>query len=183
MLSLLSILDAALVLYSLNEKEDWKLAFNPERRRILIEDGKKQNDIWMYQIFIENAIKAGTLPAKAQSRGKSANKKMLERLEVPSEIHDLIDQHNYWIKIEDFFTFLETSSSPNKDYAHGRDALARLVCALIDPNELNEKNLNEYLAHKIETAEQKLKVSLKLGDNTLKGCCQEILDNYAMVQT
>lgn len=180
---LLSILDAALVCYFLYTKQDYRLAFNPESKLMVFSDEKDKNQLCMHQVCIENAIKAGVLPAKAQSRGKLANKKMLERCEVPSEIHDLFDQNNYWITIEDLFTFLETSSSPNKDYAHGRDALARLVCALIDPNELNEKNLNEYLAQKIETAEQKLKVSLKLGDNTLKGCCQEILDNYAMVQT
>lgn len=180
MLNLLSILDAALVLYSLNEKEDWKLAFNPERRRILIEDEKKQNDIWMFQIFIENAIKAGKLPAFEKSKGKSVDKKIFERLEIPSDMLDFIPQYNYWIKLEDFFVFIETAPSMMKEYAHGRDALVRLLCAVIDHDALNEKKLNEHLAHKIETAEQNLAVDLKLGDNTLKGCCREILDNLIL---
>jgi CRISPR/Cas system-associated endonuclease Cas3-HD len=79
---------------------------------------------------------------------------------------------------------MERPSVIPKYYSHRRDALARLLCALIDEDKLNEKELNEYLAHKIETAETTtLNANLKLAENTLKGCCREILETFSTIKT
>jgi hypothetical protein len=183
MLSLLSPADAALVVYCTTKLKDWQLAFDPMNKQKIYNEEKERNQVWMYQAFIQNAIQSGELPAMQKPKGRAADKKVFERLEIPSELLDAIPQYDYWITLEDLFAFMERAPGiSTKDYAHGRDALARLLCSLIDNDALNEKDINEHLAHKIETAEQNLNSNLKLGDNTLKGCCREILDALSAIK-
>ncbi|MDP3009080.1 MAG: hypothetical protein Q8N30_08430 [Methylococcales bacterium] len=94
-----------------------------------------------------------------------------------------ITQYTYWITQEDFFVFLERPSIISKDYPHGREALVRLLCTLIDSEKLNEEDIIDYLTHAIETAEIKLSLNLKLADNTLKSCCREILETCSAIKT
>jgi len=183
MLRLLSPADARLVIYCATIQKDWQLAFDPMNKQKIYNDEKERNQLLMNQAFIQNAIQSGELPAMQKPKGKSADKKLFEKLEIPSEMHDAMQQYDYWITLEDLFVLMERPSVILKDYAHGRDALARLLCALIDKDKLNEKDINEYLAHKIETAEETTQnAKLKLGDNTLKGCCREILDTLSAIK-
>lgn len=133
MLSLLSITDAAYVVYCMAIQKDWQLAFNPMIKQEIITDEKKRNQLCMYEKFIENAIKAVELPALQKPKGRTEDKKLFERVEkssnIPAEmpLDDLLDvlpQYDYWITQEDFWVFIERPSVISKDYAHGRDALA-----------------------------------------------------------
>lgn len=184
MLSLLSTTDAALVVYYTAVQNDWQLAFDPMNKQEILKDEKKRIYFLMYQTYIQNAIQSGELPAMQKPKGKSADKKLFEKLDIPRDMLEAIPQYDYWITQEDLFVFMERTPVISKDYTHGRDALARLLCALIDKDALNEKDINEYLAHKIETAEKTtLNAKLKIGDNTLKGCCREILDTLTTIKS
>lgn len=184
MLSLLSLNHAALVLYHLGNKQEWQLAFNPMKSEEIFGVEKERNKVWMYETFIKNAILAEELPALKKAKGKPADKKLFSKLDIPDEFQEMLPQHDYWVTYENLFEFIERPSALPLEYAHGRDALARLLCAIIDNSELSKndpQSLNEHLAHKIESAGVELNTSLKLGDNTLKGCCREILDTYSSI--
>ena len=182
MLKLLSIDQATLIVYCSIKQKAWQLAFDPINKQKIYEDEKERNQLLMYQVFIQNAILSGELPTMQKPKGKSADKMENEWSEFPSNMIDVVQQYDYWITLEDLFVFMDRPSVISKNYAHGRDALARLLCALIEHYALNEKDLNEYLVHKLEIVEQTLNMKLKLGDNTLKGCCREILDALPAIQ-
>jgi hypothetical protein len=182
MLRLLSTFDAALICYCVYEaKKEWKLSFTPEIKSSL-QDTNVMRDVLMYQTFLENAIKANEVPALKKAKGRPADKKIFNKLEIPKEYQEILAQYDYFVTLEDLFTFLERPNSLPSEYAHGRDALARLLCAMIDNKELAKvdlTNLNELLAQKIESIEAELNVSLNLGEITLNGCCREILETYS----
>jgi hypothetical protein len=183
MLNLLSTTDAAFIVYHISKKQDWQLAFNPNHQQTIRSDEKEFNQLLACEAFIKNAIQADELPAKKVPLGKTADKKVFEKLNIPSEMYDNLTRYDYWITQEDLWVFIERPSVISKDYSHGRDALVRLLCALIDSDKLNEKDIIEYLAHEIETAETTLNTNLKLADNTLKSCCREILETYSAIKT
>lgn len=179
MLSLLSTFEAATVIYCCVNNKEWQLAFTPDVLKS-VSDEKIQPQILMYEIFIKNAIKAEVLPALQKAKGKPANKKIFDKLEIPSEMYEALAGYDYWITLEDLFVFLEKSPVIARNYAHGREALARLLCALIDSDEIKKnsiQSLNETLAQKIESAETDLEADMELGEVTLKNCVREILDS------
>ena len=176
-MSLISTTDAALIIYFWND--GWKQAFNPKARAEVFAESEKQADVYMRQAFIENAIKSGELPAIKKSQGKVASKEVLNAAGVPEEFHDKLQQYDYWITLEDLFVFMERPHVISKDYAHGRDSLARIICALM-PEEFNfkHKELSKYLAQQIEDAETNLSKNLSINKNTLDGACREIIDSF-----
>ena len=183
MLSLLSITDAGYVVYAIMNKEDWQLAFSPEYKTQINTNKKEQNKFFMFKTFVENAIQAGELPAMRKEKSKPEVKNNFERLNISKEFIGAVDFADYWVTYEDLFTFIESPSTLPKSYAHGRDALARIICALIaGKSSFNDKDLLEYLAQAIETAEIELKTSLNIRDNTLKGSCREIIDSFNAVK-
>lgn len=184
MLSLLSPLDAALFIHCASKPEkNWKEAFLPEIRKQILDDTEQCNMVLINQIFLQNAIQAGELAAKKIAKGKPADKKVFEQLDIPKVMLDLIPQYDYWITLEDLLIFMEKPSFISEDYPHGREALARLLCALIDSDKLNDKDIFNYLSDKIVNAEATVSAEFKLGDNTLKSCCREILETYSVIKT
>jgi hypothetical protein len=182
MLNLLSTTDAAFIVYYLSKKQDWQLAFNPRNQQEIRNNEKEHNQLLVCEAFIKNAILADELPAKKIPRGKTADKKVFEKFDIPAELHNALQQYDYWITQEDLWIFIERPSVISKDYAHGRDALARLLCALVDSDKLNEKDLFNYLADIVINAEATINPKFKLGDNTLKNCCREILETFTTIK-
>ena len=185
MLSLLSLQNSAYVLYHLGNKQDWQLAFDPMKSKEIHDVEKERNKLWMYETFIKNAILADELPALKKAKGKAADKKLFGKLDTPDEFKEMLAQYDYWVTYEDLFSFIERPSALPLEYAHGRDALARLLCAIIDDSILtknDQQSLIEHLEHKIESAGSNLIQGLKLGDNTLKGCCREISETYLSIK-
>ena len=183
MLKILDPTDAAFIVYFINTKQDWQLAFNPITRQQIQSDITEQSKIFMYKAFIENAVESGELPAMQKPKGRAIDKKNFERLGIPKEMLDTLPQYDYWITLDDLFAFFERPSVISKEYPHGRDALARIICALIDDkSKFNERDLFEYLAQKIDSAEIELEGNLKLGDSTLKGTCREIIDSFDAIK-
>jgi len=177
MLNLLSIDDAAYFICCWQIKK--KSSFAPESRQEIANDEEMNNKFLFFRTIITNAVLAGEIPALKKAKGRAADKKILKKLEIPADFIEELAQYEYWITWEDLQVFMERPSYIEKEYSHGRDALVRVICALIgDGSDYMESNLIEYLSQKTETSEIQSGTRLSLGDNTIKSVCREIADTF-----
>ena len=183
MLKLLSTMNAAHIAYIHDKKGNYLEAFNPNKIIEIQQNKESFMAVLMYKQMLTNAIEAKELPALAKPKGKAADKKMLEKLNIPNEYINELQQYDYWITFENLFVYLEKPKPLSKDYSHGREALARIICALIVEQSDNTDNaISEYLTQKIDTAEITLKKKYRLGDSTIKSACREIIDTFSAIQ-
>jgi len=176
-------MDAARIVFILQNNGKYQDAFNPNTIIEIQKNEESLMKVFMYKQMLTNAIEAKELPAITKPKGKASDKKLLEKLDISIDYIGEFQQYEHWLTLEDLFIFLERPPQIPKEYTHGRDALARVACALIvNKSAFTESALFEFLAHQTETAESTISKNLSLGDNTLKGCCKEIIDCFSTLK-
>lgn len=176
MLNLLTLSQAVLlILYWRKKIAD---PYSPDTLSQVLENENLKVDYFLTQIFLQNAIEAGELPALRKPKPKAEERKLQERAGVPEEMRDMLPKnYDTWITYDDLCVFVERPATISENiYTHSRDALARVAWMLIKKAEMSIEpaNLQTDLDEIVIDLEEK-GINCRLGESTLKSCVREIL--------
>lgn len=176
MLRLLNIEQASRILMFWFKKIENPLS--SETLTLILEDPELHHEYLLYQAHVLNAINAGEIPYIHKPRGKPEEDRFLDHIGIPEDDRQFLPKTgDYWVIIEDLVALGERPPNiSSKVYAHSRDALARLIWALLKKEGYMDdtKSLNQELDDVLEHMEVE-GYDCKIGQATLKGCIREIL--------